>query len=188
MNKIFYFWQLCLLCFIVSSCKDTDEQPSQHTLVGKWYFVTTQEKENNQWFDFPMPLDGAEMFIEFLPDHSATIVRTVGDQVDSKNFTWELMPDGSFIVNGETEGRLDFSGNNRFYWQTTTTNDSFTGKVLEGLFRDVYDRNPTPADNRESSRNVLKEKYTTSAWKGATITTDWGWAAICHSMERPWKR
>ena len=48
MNKIFYFWQLCLLCFIVSSCKDTDEQPSQHTLVGKWYFVTTQEKENNQ--------------------------------------------------------------------------------------------------------------------------------------------
>lgn len=146
MNNFFYFWQLCLLCFIVSSCKDTDEQPSQHTLVGKWYFVTTQEKENNQWFDFPMPLDGAEMFIEFLPDHSATIVRTVGDQVDSKNFTWELMPDGSFIVNGETEGRLDFSGNNRFYWQTTTTNDSFTGKVLEGLFRDVYDRNPAPAD------------------------------------------
>lgn len=128
------------------------------------------------------------MFIEFLPDHSATIVRTVGDQVDSKNFTWELMPDGSFIVNGETEGRLDFSGNNRFYWQTTTTNDSFTGKVLEGLFRDVYDRNPAPADKPGVITERPQGKYTTSAWKGATITTDWGWAAICHSMERLWKR
>ena len=188
MNNFFYFWQLCLLCFIVSSCKDTDEQPSQHTLVGKWYFVTTQEKENNQWFDFPMPLDGAEMFIEFLPDHSATIVRTVGDQVDSKNFTWELMPDGSFIVNGEPKDALIFPATTASIgkrlpptihlpvrcWKASSA--MCTTAIL-----------PRPI-NRESSRNVLKEKYTTSAWKGATITTDWGWAAICHSMERLWKR
>lgn len=79
MNKILNLWLICLLCFVASSCDDTQEQPSQHTLVGKWYYVITQEKESDQWFDFPMPLDGAEMFMEFLPDHTASIVRTVGD-------------------------------------------------------------------------------------------------------------
>ena len=53
---------------------------------------------------------------------------------------------------------LIFSGNNRFYWQTTTTNDSFTGKVLEGLFRDVYDRNPAPADKPRSHHGTSSRK------------------------------
>lgn len=146
MNKILNLWLICLLCFVASSCDDTQEQPSQHTLVGKWYYVITQEKESDQWFDFPMPLDGAEMFIEFLPDHTASIVRTVGDQVQSQHFSWELLPDGSLKLKGKITGRIVFANNNRFYWETATTTDSFSGEVLEGVFRDVYDRHPAPAD------------------------------------------